>query len=156
MAYEKDLQRVEDAVEALGRIFGSNGPARIRAARSGVALGRTAQRLLWFILTEGPLRVSDLARVAGTTDPIASRQIARLEEAGFVERAPSHDDGRVVVVRATTAGRRAAKRLRQATDEIFREQMQGWSGSDLAALAGLVERLASDLRRAPAPSGDRK
>jgi len=149
MAREKDLKRAEDAVEALARIVGSNRPAKRRAERVGVSIGRTAQRLLWFIVTKGPIRISDLARVAGTSDPIASRQVTALEAEGLVERRASPEDGRVWLARATPSGRRAGRALRRATDAIFEEQLKGWTAADLADLSRNLERLVRDLRRSP-------
>jgi DNA-binding MarR family transcriptional regulator len=148
MSAEKDLKRVEDAVEGLGRYFRGSAPARRRAEIAGIALSRTVQRLLWFIVTDGPIRISDLARTAGSTDPIVSRQVSALEAEGLVERLTSDRDGRVSLVRATAEGRRAGRKLRQAADEIFREQMKGWSAKDLGDLAHLLERLGADLERA--------
>lgn len=152
---EKDLKRVEEAVEALTRLFGGRGPARARAERAGIPLNRTAQRLLWFVVTEGPIRISDLARADDTTDPIASRQVALLESEGYVERLASPSDGRVSLVRATAKGRQAGARLRRATDEIFRELMSGWSSRDLGQLSNLLERLVLDLRSEPQNAPDR-
>ena len=65
-------------------------------------------------------------------------------------RASSPVDGRVAMVRPTAAGRRAGRRLRRAADEIFQERLSEWSARDLAALAGLLERLTQDLRRSEA------
>ena len=151
---KKDLKRAEEAVEAFGRLFGGNRIATERAERAGVDLPRTAQRLLWFIDTEGPIRISDLARAAGTSDPIASRQVTLLEEKGFVERLESPDDGRVWLVRTTQEGRRAGRKLRRATDDFFESLVAEWSRTDLADLTRVLERLSADLRRhfaTPAP-----
>jgi len=146
---EKDLKRVEDAVEALGRLFGGQRPAAARAERAGIPLARTGQRLLWHIVTEGPIRISDLSRAVGLTDPVTSRQVAALESEGLVDRRASPEDGRVSLIRPTAAGRRAGRRLRQAADEIFRKQIGNWSAEDLATLAPLLEQLVKDLRRKP-------
>lgn len=147
----KDLRRAEEALGALGRLIGGNQPAAERARRAGVSIGRNAQRLLWFIVTEGPIRISDLARIAGTSDPIASRQVTALEAEGFIERLTSPEDGRVWLVRPTAAGRRVGQALRRATDEIFDEQMADWGATDLAALTDGLERLVRDLRKKSEP-----
>ena len=146
MSADKDLKRVEDSVEALSRLLGSHRAVARRAEVSGVDLGRTAQHLLWFIVTEGPIRISDLARAARTTDPIVSRQVAALEAEGYVERRASPQDGRVSLIRATAEGRRAGRRLRRAADEIFRSLLEGWTNGELAELAPLLERLVGDLQ----------
>ena len=149
MAIEKDLQRVEDAIEALGRLFQGQRPAARRAALAGVDLSRTAQKLLWHVITEAPIRISDLARDVGMSDAVVSRQVSVLEADGLVERRASPDDGRVAFVRPTQRGRAVGRRLRRAADAIFREQMAEWSARDLAQLADHLERLLVDLRRRP-------
>jgi DNA-binding MarR family transcriptional regulator len=146
---DKNLQRVEDAVEGLGRLFQGQGPAVLRGQRAGVDLSRTAQKLLWHVATEAPIRSSDLARDVGMADALVSRQISALEERGLVERLASSEDRRVSLVRPTARGRAAGRKLRRAADEIFREQMSSWSAPDLLELAGNLERLLGDLRRRP-------
>jgi DNA-binding MarR family transcriptional regulator len=146
---DKNLQRVEDAVEGLGRLFQGQGPAVLRGQRAGVDLSRTAQKLLWHVATEAPIRISDLARDVGMADALVSRQISALEERGLVERLASSEDRRVSLVRPTARGRAAGRKLRRAADEIFREQMSSWSAPDLLELAGNLERLLGDLRRRP-------
>jgi DNA-binding MarR family transcriptional regulator len=145
MAREEDLQRVEHAVERLARLFQSQKPAARRAALSGVDLTRTAQKLLWHVITEAPIRISDLARDVGMSDAVVSRQVQALEHEGLVERRPSPKDGRVSLVRPTARGRGAGRRLRRAADTIFHEKMTRWSARDLAALAEHIERLVADL-----------
>jgi DNA-binding MarR family transcriptional regulator len=149
VSVEKNLQRVEDAVEGLGRLFQGQGPAALRAQRAGVDLSRTAQKLLWHVATEAPIRISDLARDVGMADALVSRQITALEKRGLVERLASPDDLRVSLVRPTAKGRAAGRKLRRAADEIFREQLSDWSARDLQGLAGHLERLLVDLRRRP-------
>jgi DNA-binding MarR family transcriptional regulator len=146
---DKNLQRVEDAVEGLGRLFQGQGPAVLRGQRAGVDLSRTAQKLLWHVATEAPIRISDLARDVGMADALVSRQISALEERGLVERLASSEDRRVSLVRPTARGRAAGRKLRRAADEIFREQMSSWSAPDLLELAGNLERLLGDLHRRP-------
>jgi len=149
MSREKDLKRVEDAVEALGNLIQGRKPATRRAALAGVDLPRSGQRLLWQIVELGPIRISDLARELGLADAAISRRVAALEAGGYVERESSRYDGRVSLIRSTAAGRRAARRLRRATDEIFQELMHEWNARDLADLSALMERLVVDLGAGP-------
>lgn len=147
MDRNKDLQRVEDAVEALARLFQGQKPAARRAALAGVDLSRTAQKLLWHVVTEGPIRISDLARQVGLSDAVVSRQVTALEDEGLVARRASEADGRVALVSPTAKGRRVGARLRHAADTIFREQLRDWSAADLERFASDLERLSRDLRR---------
>ncbi len=154
MAIGKDLERVQAAMEQLNRIGRSRRSDALRSARAGVHLPRAAQGVLRQVVEHGPGRISDLARATGSGDAAVSRLVTQLAEQGLLRRSASREDGRVAEVHATAAGRRASKRLRKAADEIFLEHLAGWSERDLAKLGDLMERLARDLRGAPA-SGSR-
>ena len=54
---------------------------------------------------EQPLRMSELAAAARTSQSRLSRIVARLEKDGYVSRAMAEDDRRAVVARLTGAGR---------------------------------------------------
>ena len=49
--------------------------------------------------------ITALGRRAGVTRQAASQQVAAFERAGYVERSPSEEDGRVAVIRQTDRGR---------------------------------------------------
>jgi DNA-binding MarR family transcriptional regulator len=146
MPLERDLQRIEAAMEALARVSQGRTAAAVRAARAGLHLTGTAQQVLRRVIESAPVRVSDLARQVQMGDAAVSRQVTALEEQGLVTRSPSPEDRRVALVRPTSLGRGAGRRLRRAADGIFAEHLASWSSKDLASLALLMERLARDLR----------
>jgi DNA-binding MarR family transcriptional regulator len=150
MPLERDLRRVESAIEQLARLGRSRHGYALREARSRVRLPRATQLVLRRVAEAGPQRVSDIARALRMGDAAVSRHVTALEDEGLLTRASSPDDGRVAVVATTAAGRRAHRKLRDAADEIFREHLAGWSSRDLSQLAEFMERLVSDLR-APLP-----
>src|ERR671924_1049805 len=97
------------------------------AARLRLVITRTARRLrqeagtelspsqtaaLATIERHGPLTPSELAELERVQRPSATRIIARLAEAGLVERAADPSDGRVSLVSITRAGVAELKRLR--------------------------------------------
>jgi len=135
-------------METLGRVGRSRPAAARRARRAGLELSGNAQQVLRRVLEHGPVRISDLARFAHMSDAIVSRQVSALEADGLVTRKASREDGRVALVAASAAGKRAGERLRAAADSIFEEHLAGWSGADLSVLAELMERLADDLQKA--------
>jgi DNA-binding MarR family transcriptional regulator len=142
----RDLQRIETAMEALARVGQSRRAARVRATHAGVELTGAAQKVLRRAIEDGPIRISDLARRSHMSDAVVSRQVTVLENEGLVARVASPEDGRVAMVKPTASGRQVAGRLRRAADEIFQDALQRWSRKDLAKLAELIERLAGDLR----------
>lgn len=83
----------EEAVRVLGHV------------RGGIGLSRTAASTLARVCAEGPLRLTDLSGREGVSQPSMTQLVGRLERGGLVRRSPSSDDGRVVLVEPTPAGR---------------------------------------------------
>src|SRR6516165_12831877 len=116
---------VAAGLERLIGLFRSLSPA------SGLSL--TAAATLATLERSGPSRLTWLAAREGVTQPAMTQLIARLQDAGLVDRAADPADGRVVQVRITAdglavlAGRRAVRAER---------------------LAGLLDRLSPDEREA--------
>jgi DNA-binding MarR family transcriptional regulator len=106
-----------------------------RLRREDDAGGVSAPRLsaLSVVVFGGPLTIGELAAAEQVRPPTMSRLVAGLEESGWVERVADLEDGRVVRVRATPAGRALllAGRARR-----------------VAALAEEIGRLTPDERRA--------
>jgi DNA-binding MarR family transcriptional regulator len=153
MPLERDLRRVESALEQLARLGRSRRGDALREARSGVRLPRATQLVLRRVAESGPQRVSEIARALRMGDAAVSRHVTALEAGGLLTRSGSPDDGRVAVVATTAAGQRAHRKLRDAADGIFREHLAGWGSRDLSQLAALMERLVADLR-APLPGDE--
>ena len=113
------------AIERLIGLFRSLSPA------GGLSL--TAAATLATLERSGPSRLTWLAAREGVTQPAMTQLIARLQDAGLVDRAADPADGRVVQIRITAdglavlAGRRAVRAER---------------------LAGLLDRLSPDEREA--------
>jgi DNA-binding MarR family transcriptional regulator len=149
MPLERNLQRIETALEQLARVTRSRRADAERAARAGVHLPRASQMVLRQAVEAGPVRISDLARALHISDAAASRTVTALEQEGLIERQASPDDGRVALVDITPRGRKVQRRLREAQDEIFGASLSHWSGPDLARLADMMDRLAVDLRALP-------
>jgi DNA-binding MarR family transcriptional regulator len=68
-------------------------------------LSLTAAATLTAIERLGPQRLTALAAREGVTQPAMTQLISRLEDAGQVRRESDPDDGRVVLVAITDAGR---------------------------------------------------
>ena len=149
MPLDRNLRRIEAALEQLSRVVRSRRADGERAARAGVRLPRVAQMVLRETVESGPVRISDLARALHMSDAVASRTVSALEAEGLIERSGSPDDGRVALVDITARGRRVQRRLREAQDEIFGASLSHWSSQDLARLADMMDRLAVDLRALP-------
>src|SRR5271154_1514482 len=128
---------VAAALERLIGLFRSLSPA------SGLSL--TAAATLATPERSGPCRLTWLATPAGVTQPAMTQLIARLEDAGLVDRAADPADGRVVQVRITAdgramlAGRRAggAGRVAGLLDGLSRDELEALAAA-LPAMDALV------------------
>ncbi len=139
---------VAAALERLIGLFRSLSPA------SGLSL--TAAATLATLDRSGPSRLTWLAAREGVTQPAMTQLIARLEDAGLVDRAADPADGRVVQVRITAdgkamlAGRRAvrAERVTRLLDRLSPDEREA-----LAAALPAMDALANVQRTEPVAVG---
>lgn len=89
--------------------------------------------------------VGQVARQLGLDHSGASRMVAAVEAAGFVERSRSSVDGRRSVVRVTGAGQQLLEVSLRWQRQMFEELTIGWSEQDRQQFAGYLDRLASQL-----------
>lgn len=93
-------------------------------------------------------RMSDLA-VALKVDPsTATRAVGRLVARGFAERSSSTDDGRVVLVAATSAGASRHREVAKRRGNVLGYVMGQFDPDERQALAEYLERFASALDEA--------
>ena len=79
---------------------------RLLARQMSAALTRSEAGLL-NTLSSGPRRITDLAELEGLAQPTTTLLVKRLEERGLVTRERPANDGRVVLVQLSQAGRAA-------------------------------------------------
>ena len=109
--------------------------------------------------TEGPLRVSELARREAMTQPGVTLLVNRLAESDLAERIPDPTDGRASLVRITDLGVEAITRRHDTRAAVLRERVAGLSDEDqqlLAAALPAIERLVGEsTSTAPRTNGTR-
>jgi len=134
------------------------------AVRLRLAIARTARRLrqeaeeelspsqasaLATIDRHGPLTPSELAARERIQRPTATRVLARLEEAGLVDRARDPEDGRSCLVALTPAGRELLARVRTRKNAYLSRRLRELDPDERAALdraAAILERLLEGER----------
>jgi DNA-binding MarR family transcriptional regulator len=84
----------------------------LRASDAELGLSPSRSSTLATLRYAGPLRVGELARCEGVSQPTMTQAVQAMEAAGLVERAPAADDGRGCVVSITPAGRTLVRRAR--------------------------------------------
>ena len=129
------------------------------AVRLRLVIARTARRLrqqageelspsqataLATIDRNGPLTPSELAVRERIQRPTATRLIARLEEAGLVDRTPDPLDRRSCVVSLTPAGGELLGRVRTRKDAYLARRLRDLDADERATLdraAAILERV---------------
>ena len=95
---------------------------------------------------DGPERMKPLAEKLGRDATTVSRQIAGLEESGFVQRTPCPEDGRATVVTITRAGGKLVERTIPLTLALRSRAMKGISKSDAKVLVSTLSKMLNNLR----------
>src|SRR3954468_2168887 len=110
-----------------------------RAARrlrqeAGTDLSPSQTAALATIERRGPLTPSELAACERIQRPTATRVLARLEEAGLVERAADPTDRRSSLVSVTEEGRELLDHLRTRKDAFLARRLDALEPDELEVL----------------------
>jgi DNA-binding MarR family transcriptional regulator len=95
------------------------------------------------ILTEGPRRITELTELEGIAQPTMTLLVKRLQEKSWVQREGLPDDGRVVMISLTQAGRAAQQKFRAQFLTAMRTEVQRLSDQQLQELSAATETLSS-------------
>lgn len=115
---------------------------------AGVSLDRALFPLLVVIERKGPLGVVELAALIGRDYTTVSRQVAKLESLGLVERQAKPDDRRVSILKVTAEGMRISERLDAARDRLMTPIFSKWSKRDKQNLLRLLRKFTDDFASA--------
>jgi DNA-binding MarR family transcriptional regulator len=96
-----------------------------------------AQRPSW--------RMSELADALHVDPSTATRAVQRLVKVNLAARGTDSDDGRVVTVRATEAGRRRHKDIDRRRAYVISRLMSAFTPDERADLADLLTRFINEL-----------
>lgn len=131
-----------------------NRPQRDEAMvkEAGIALDRALFPLLVGIERLGPIGVVDLADRAGRDYTTVSRQIAKLESLGLIQRQPSTTDRRISEAVVTEKGKSMTDRVDAARERMGIEIFKTWDPDDLDNLVRLMRKFADAVKDGPAKS----
>jgi DNA-binding MarR family transcriptional regulator len=124
-----------------------NRPTRDAALleAAGVAIDRALFPLLVYIERKGPIGVGDLADVVGRDYSTVSRQVAKLESLGYIQRRGSKADSRVNEAVITAKGEAVTDALDRTRQQLAEQLLEDWSKKDLKELTRLMRRFVDDL-----------
>jgi DNA-binding MarR family transcriptional regulator len=132
-----------------------NRPQRDEALirEAGIALDRALFPLLVGVGRFGPIGVVDLADRAGRDYTTVSRQVAKLERLGLVERQGSAADRRVREAVITAKGKKMTDLVDAARERIGRAVFKTWETHDIDELVRLMRKFANAVKDEPPPVG---
>lgn len=114
-------------------------------AKSGVKLDRALFPLLTRIGAAGPIGAVELAGLVGRDHSTVSRQTARLEALGLVERKPSPIDRRVRLLEPSTKGRAMLAHFDRTRQQMMETHFSDWSERDRSELLRLLRKTTAAL-----------
>ena len=127
--------------------FSITRTARRLRQQGDPALSPTLAAALSTIERLGPLGPSELARLERVQRPTVTRVVARLCEAGLVERLPDERDRRAALLTVTPAGSQALRDLRRQKTAYLAERLSGLEPEEkevLARASDLLERMLEE------------
>jgi len=124
-----------------------NSPQRddVLLREAGVSLDRALFPLLVRLGARSPLGVAELAGQVGRDPTTVSRQLAKLERLGLIERCGRETDRRTNAARLTAGGHEIVDAITAARRRLLSQALADWSEADRAALADLNRRFADAL-----------
>ncbi len=135
---------------ALLQIMGMmNGAERdeMLIREAGIRLERALFPLLVTVGKFGPIGVVEIADRVGRDYTTVSRQMARLDELGLVERRPGAKDRRVREAHITPDGEAMNRAIDAARERLLREGFADWSEGEFDDLVRLMGKLARSMRQ---------
>ena len=113
--------------------------------RADVKLDRALFPLLSRIGLSAPVGVVELGNLVGRDHSTISRQVAKLEALGLIERYADPADQRIRLLQPTAAGHKMLRQLRQARRNLMAENFSDWSQADLDTLVTLLQRMSNRM-----------
>ncbi len=126
-----------------------NRPQRDEAMikEAGIPLDRALFPLLVGIEKLGPIGVVDIADRVGRDYTTVSRQVAKLEELGLVQRESSAADRRIRMASVTAKGKGMTNLVDVARERMGRKIFSSWKQADMDELVRLMRKFADALDR---------
>ena len=146
------LRRLHGAVLDIVSVINRPQRDELLIKEAGIPLDRALFPLLVLIERFGPIGVVDLADRVGRDYTTVSRQVAKLESLGLVERRDSVADRRVREAVVTAKGKAMTDLVDAARERIGRGIFETWDTHDIDELVRLMRKFA-DAVSSDLPAG---
>jgi len=141
---EQLLKQLVDAMEEIN----SSGPYHISQDWFTLHLRMPHLRVLFLLLREGTLRMSDLASMLDVSVSGATGLVDRLVELGLVDRSPDPEDRRSVLCFATEGGRDLGYRLLAERRSRWEERLAPLSPGDMKKVMKALKLVLDAIHQA--------
>jgi len=108
-------------------------------------------RVLAVLVAGDGRSVNELAVYTVTEQSTLSKILARMEGQGLIERRASQQDGRVVEIWISSAGRTAYERIMPIALSQYEQAMSGLSAGERDRLVETLHRILENVRHSPFP-----
>jgi len=125
-------------------------------ARAGVKLDRALFPLLTRIGLAHPISVVELANLVGRDHSTVSRQVAKLETLGLVERKAAEGDQRVRRLEPSATGRRMLDQFALARRKFVSKRLGNWTNEERSMLLDLLQRFTATIVDVEKPADVRR
>ena len=142
---ETDAAEILRAITRIGYLITRARRHDVVRTVAAVPLDRAAVMVLGQLAEAGPVRSGELATRLEVEAPHVTRQVQRLQQAGYVDRAPDPDDRRAQLIQLTPSGRAASDRIREAGTAGMQAALAHWPPQELHQLATLLHRMVDDF-----------
>jgi DNA-binding MarR family transcriptional regulator len=151
--FSKQIRALHGALIEIVSVM--NRPQRDEAMirEAGIPLDRALFPLLVGIERFGPIGVVELADRAGRDYTTVSRQVAKLESLGLVERRAGASDRRVREAAVTAQGKAMTDRVDAARERLGRVIFESWDAHDIDELVRLTRKFADAVKDEPTTDG---
>lgn len=123
---------------------------RLRSTQAGAGLTPSQISVLFTIVRQGPIGLSEVAALEALNPTMLSRITAQLTEAGLIRRSAAAHDRRAAVVEATAAGVRMRERIHRERTKALQahvSQLPECERRELWRALPVLEELAEMLAR---------
>ncbi|MCD7032811.1 MarR family transcriptional regulator [Metabacillus sp. GX 13764] len=132
------IEKIEHEIALLSRLTAALNPKNARLDRSGYLL-------LSKLVTSSPQAINAMAEDLKLNVSTASRQVAALEEKGFVRRFPDSSNKRISLIDITDQGETVYRQVKKSRAEAYTEILRNWTEEDLRVLEKMLGRLTESL-----------
>jgi DNA-binding MarR family transcriptional regulator len=142
------IRALHDALLSIVSVMNRPDVDERMVQRAGIALDRALFPLLVSVERLGPIGVVELAGRVGRDYTTVSRQVARLEAEGLVDRRASAADARVREAVVTAKGKQMTDAVDAARERLARAMFADWAPRDVDELVRLLQKFAADIETA--------